>query len=105
MSNNNNLSSRMSVTLVTFGFRSRLGHIGRPRKNPKVIMNLSEMKGLINEVGEKAVRLAVFSSLRTQLGVDPGCVIVEHPKKDGTWVLKSETLGLQDILVNVSEVV
>jgi len=105
MSNNSNLSSRISVTPVTIEFRSKLGHIGRPRKNSKVIVNLSEMQGVIEEVGVKAVRLAVFASLRSQLGIDPGCVIVEHPKKDGTWVLKSEALGFRDIFVNVSEVI
>lgn len=73
-------------------FQTREGR-GRPQTNPIVTLDLSGVSELCSgDVGEKKVRLEAFKLLRNHLAVDAKAVIVEHPKLQGSWILKSEAV-------------
>ncbi len=88
----------LSLEITTTPFRTNTGR-GRPQSNPQVTLDYSEAQGLLDTHGEKLVRLAAFRAAKAQLGVDAACVIAEHPKAPGTYVLKSAALGKVDVNV------
>lgn len=94
--NTNNVNLALEIT--TAAFRVNTGR-GRPQSNPQVTLDFSEAGSLLETHGEKLVRLATFHTLKAQLGVDAACVITEHPKTPGTYVLKTAAIGKVDVNV------
>lgn len=90
----------LTLEITTTPFRINAGR-GRPQSNPQVNLDLSEAGSLLEAHGEKLVRLAAFRAAKEQLGVDAACVIAEHPKTAGSYVLKSAALGKVDVNIIV----
>jgi len=97
-----NKNIALTTTLVATDYVDRSGHRGRPQKHPQFSIDLSGVADLVEAHGEKKVRNEAFRDVRAQLGVESKVPMVQHPKNDAIWILKTPLEGRQNYGVVVT---